>query len=125
MPRVNTEWLQKQYDAKGEDAPDEYVLEILKRGEMLLDLIDTMAPDFPLDANALMHQVAKGSGITGNMAGYIALIATKCSDRGEEFRKSWNMAQGKPESTGVVNPAIITIGDKAGNVGAPVPNAAV
>lgn len=113
MARINKEWLQKQYDGKGENAPDEYVLEILRVGEKLLDLIDTVAPGESLDAGKLMHDAARNTGITGNMAAYVALIATKCSSRGEEFRRSWNKHNGNEDSKGVVNPAVFTISGKA------------
>ena len=117
--RVNEEWLAMQYKdpdtgkpldptSPGEDA---YVLGILRVGEKVLDLIDALE-GAPIDADALVHQANKelDEGITGNMAGYVAMIATKCSDRGEEFKKSWNTSLGKPDASGVLNPAIINIG---------------
>lgn len=113
--RINTEWLKKQYEAEGENKPDGYVLEILRCGEKLLDLLDTLPLTADVEAEALMHEVARGTGITGNMTAYIALIATKCSDRGEEFRKSWNKHNGNESAEGVVNPAVFTIGEKTEN----------
>jgi hypothetical protein len=110
--KIEQEWLKKQYEAEGEDKPDEYVLAILKVGEKVLDLMELVPENEPIDANKLILQADKEleEGITGNMAGMVALIATKCHSRGQEFKKSWNTYYGKPDATGVINPAIITIG---------------
>jgi len=51
-------------------------------------------------------------GITGFMAGCVAQMVTKCHSRGEEFREKWNKSYCSDSKTGVVNPAIITIGVK-------------
>lgn len=108
---INDEWLQKQYNGTGENAPDNYVLGILDCGKKLLELIEAAPIDQPLDANELVLQADRElkMGITGNMAAYVALIGVKCHSRGEEFRKSWNAHHGRPDSTGVVNPAVITL----------------
>jgi|WetSurMetagenome_2_1015567.scaffolds.fasta_scaffold1807749_1 hypothetical protein len=107
---TNKEWLQKQYDGEGENKPDGYVLGILKVGEKVLELMEKLG-DAPIDADALILQADKelNEGITGNMAAYVALIATKCHSRGEEFKKSWNKRNGNEDAKGVINPAIMTL----------------
>lgn len=109
--RINQDWLKKQYEAEGEDKPDVYVLEILKVAEKVLDYMEALPENEPIDADALISKADKelDSGITGNMAGFIAMIATKCHSRGEEFKKSWNKHWGNPDAKGVTNPAVITI----------------
>ncbi len=112
--KINTDWLDKQ--RLGEDGKpeiDPYVRAIVKVGEKVVDLMEVLPTDQPIDANALILEADKfyDEGITGNMAAYIALIATKCHSRGEEFKKSWNIHNGKPDAKGVINPAIITIGN--------------
>jgi hypothetical protein len=107
---INKEWLEKQKTAEGEDKPDEYVLTILKVGEKVLDLMEALG-DKPIDANELILQADKelNESITGNMAAYVAFIATKCHSRGEEFKKSWNKHNGREDAKSVINPAVITI----------------
>ena len=114
MTIIRKDWLEKQKNPPKEDAdmqPDFYISAIIKVGEKVLDLMEALPENEPIDANALILEADKfyDEGITGNMAAYIALIGTKCHSRGEEFRKSWNVYNKKPESKGVVNPAIITI----------------
>lgn len=110
--KINQEWLKKQYETEGDDKLDEYVLCILKVGEKVLDLMEALPKNKPIDANELVLQADRelDASITGNMAAYVALIATKCHSRGEEFKKSWNKYNGNPNAKGVTNPAVITIG---------------
>lgn len=115
MPIINKEWLDKQRNPppeEGDMKPDAYVLCILDVGEKVLELMEKVPEDQPIDANELVLQANRelDAGITGNMAAYVALIATKCHSRGEEFKKSWNKHNGNEESEGVINPAVITIG---------------
>lgn len=113
---INKEWLEKQKNTKAVgkntgDAFDPYVQAILRVGEKVLELMEAVDATTKIDAKELILEADRElkEGITGNMAAYVALIATKCHSRGEEFRESWNKHNGKPESKGVVNPAIITI----------------
>ena len=55
---------------------------------------------------------SSAGGITGFMAGCVAQMVTRCHSRGEEFQKKWNKDYGVEDSTGVVNPAILTISEK-------------
>ena len=48
-------------------------------------------------------------GISGFMAGCVAQMIFECHERGDEFRKSHN---GKIESDGVINYALLTIEEK-------------
>ena len=62
-------------------------------------------------ANKLICQAdedVKAGGITGFMAGAVASMVSRCHERGEEFRKSWNNDYDY-DGDGVVNPAIITV----------------
>ena|SRR3990167_922757 len=110
--KINLEWLEKQKIAEGENKPDAYVLAIIKMGEKVLDYMEALPETEAINANELILKANKelDEGITGNMAAYIAMIATKCHSRGEEFRKSWNKYNGKEEAKGIINPAIMTIG---------------
>lgn len=110
--KINTEWLEKQkLGEDGNPETDPYVGAIVKVGEKVVDLMEAIPADQPIDADALILEADRfyDEGITGNMAAYIAMIATKCHSRGEEFKASWNAHNGRPEAKGVVNPAIITI----------------
>lgn len=58
-------------------------------------------------------------GITGFMAGCVANIVSNAHSRGEEFRIQWNLdnsirdeGQKANVEGGVINPAILVIGDK-------------
>ena len=51
----------------------------------------------------------KAGGITGFMASCVAQMVFECHERGEEFKNSYN---GKEESKGVVNKAVIEIKTK-------------
>lgn len=109
--RTNQEWLKKQYEGEGENKANDYVLAILKVGEKVLDLMELLPENTPIDANELILQADRElkESITGNMAAYVAMIATKCHSRGEEFKKSWNKHNGKEDAKGIINPAIMTV----------------
>jgi hypothetical protein len=54
----------------------------------------------------------KGSGITGFMMGAVAQMIWQMHPRGEEFKKYFNGEFGAdPDADGIVNPAIMTVGD--------------
>lgn len=48
-------------------------------------------------------------GISGFMAGCMAQWVSQFHIRGEEFRIFWNDKYGQKDSSGVINPAILTI----------------
>lgn len=111
--KINLEWLEKQKNPPADQpdlVPDAYVLCIIECGERLLDLLEALPENQPIDADALITEASKGEGITGNMSHYIALIAVKCHSRGEEFRRSFNKGWGKEDAKGLVNPAIVSFG---------------
>ena len=61
----------------------------------------------------------KAGGITGFMAGCVASMVRRCHSRGEEFGVKWNLSYGvapKKASHGTVNPAILTIKLKQGEL---------
>ena len=58
----------------------------------------------------------KAGGITGFMAGCVASMVSKCHNRGEEFRKKWNIdnqiqheGEIANDSGGILNPALMKI----------------
>lgn len=54
-----------------------------------------------------------GHDLTGALAGCVASAIVHFHKRGDEFRKFWNKQYGVSENKkGIVNPAIITIGEK-------------
>ena len=90
-----------------------YAKAIVKVAKKTMELLEAVDATAKIDANELILEADREckEGITGNMAGMIALLISKYHERGEEFRKSWNTYNGKPEAKGVINPAIITIKD--------------
>lgn len=117
---INEQWLKNQYfDSDTKESLDEknpehgYILGILRVGRKVLDLMEEIPVEERIEAQELVFEANRimDEGITGNMAAYVALIATKCHSRGQEFRKSWNASNGSPESSGVVNPAILHLKD--------------
>ncbi len=59
------------------------------------------------------HDGMYGNDLSGFMAGCVASAVSHFHSRGEEYRKFWNKLWGiEEDKKGVVNPAIITIGDK-------------
>jgi hypothetical protein len=81
-------------------------------------------PTTPMDCHRLICDADKeidAGGITGFMAGAVALMVSRCHERGEEFRRAWNKdvqigTEGDKanESDGVLNPAILKItGERA------------
>lgn len=111
--KIELEWLEKQKtDPDTGGKADPYVMGIVRVAEKVLDLMEELPDSEAVDAEALVHAADRAleEHITGNMAAYVAMIATRCHSRGEEFRASWNASHGKPESKGIVNPAVMTIG---------------
>jgi len=54
--------------------------------------------------------VADTEGITGNMYGIAVMELARAWEHGEELRKLHNASWGNPNTDGVVNPAVITVG---------------
>ena len=108
MPILNPEKFAKE---KIECDGDEYLLTILRIAEYIMALIENLG-EKEIDAKALVHEADRElkKGITGNMVGYVVMLVAKYHSRGEEFRKSWNKSWHRPEATGVINPAQVTIG---------------
>ena len=67
-----------------------------------------------MDFGEAIHTIAgEKYGISTFAMAWTAAIISKCSSRGEEFRKYWNKSNGiSEEEPGVVNPAILVIGSK-------------
>lgn len=55
-------------------------------------------------------QKADTDGITGYMYGAAVSALTATWEHGEDLRRWHNKEFGRPEATGVINPAVITIG---------------
>ena len=69
--------------------------------------------DAGMDCEAAEKDAIKDSGITGFMAGAMASLIAQLHPRGKEFRKYWNNQFGVDNDEGTVNPAILTIKEKA------------
>jgi hypothetical protein len=88
-----------------------YAKAIVKVAKKTMEFLEATT-DF--DANDLIIKADEElkEGITGNMAGMIALLISKYHKRGDEFKKSWNGYYGKENAKGVVNPAILIMKSK-------------
>lgn len=67
----------------------------------------------PSEAEEIMLKTEEGQELTGYMVGAIMSAITHFHPRGEEVKRWWNAGHGgtPDESTGVNNPAIITLKD--------------
>lgn len=104
MPIKNTKDWEKATSGK----LNPYAKAIVRVAKKVIELLDK-ATDFDADDLILKANKELKEGITGNMAGMIALLVSKYHSRGEEFRKSWNKYNGNENAKGVINPAIMTI----------------
>ena len=85
----------------------------------VMRLLDVWGDDF--DCHKLICDAdnnVKAGGITGFMAGCVALMVSKCHSRGEKFRQKWNLhkqigheGEKANEGKGVLNPALLNIGE--------------
>lgn len=102
------EWVKKNDDPYGKACVDvaRGVMKILDNGE-------------PFDCHGIISQANKDTeagGITGFMAGCVAQMVSHCHDRGENFRRQWNVdnqiqdeGDKANESGEVLNPALLNI----------------
>lgn len=108
-------WVKGNQDEYGK-----YCVDVARRVMELLDedstpLHEGYNPDIhtPHGLISKADEDINAGGITGFMAGCIAKMVSKCHSRGEEFRLIWNAPyKVKVDNGGVVNPAILTIGDE-------------
>ena len=107
---INQDWLDKQKVDENGNEEDAYVMGIIRVAEKSLTILEAIG-EGPIDADAIISKAGEGEGITGNMAAYVAYICVKCHSRGEEFRKSWNTYWNRPDAEGVINPAVVTVGE--------------
>lgn len=116
--------LWKKFEADNQDAYGKCCVDVAREVMRLLDLeTGAFGPNstLALDPHSLICTADKNigaEGITGFMAGAVAQMVSLVHSRGEEFRRAWNADHGvtDPEKKGVVNPAILTFGDKPGPV---------
>ena len=82
-----------------------------------MELIDDLGPEELFDADDMVLKADSilDEGITGFMAGAVAVMVSQCHSRGDEFRKSWNLAnqignEGEKanEEGSVLNPALLS-----------------
>lgn len=79
----------------------------------VMEILDAEPGEF--DCHKLINRAGDeidASGITGYMAGAVALMVGQVHSRGDEFRKQWNKGYGVDEDKakgGTVNPAILTM----------------
>ena len=91
----------KQYVSK--NSGDGYSYAVIEATEAVGKLLDKGKTC--TEAELGMH----GQGLTGFMAGHVALGIAHFHPRGEEFRAWWNAQYGVTGKKGTVNPAIMTI----------------
>lgn len=72
------------------------------------------------DAPEVAEKACHGFGITGFMAGCMAQAVARFHPRGDEFRRWWNKdnqikdeGDRANESGGVLNPALLSVGEKS------------
>ncbi|PWT88676.1 MAG: hypothetical protein C5B54_10235 [Acidobacteria bacterium] len=118
MPIAKPEDFKKWEDANT-DPYGKCCVDVAREVMRLLDL-----PEYAneIDTHAIINKAddnIDGGGITGFMAGCVAAMVSQCHSRGEEFRKTWNLAnqiqhEGEKanEGTGVLNPALLNLGLK-------------
>lgn len=77
-----------------ENNTDEYGKACVDVARRVMELLDNLpANDMSYDTHALIAQAdtdIEAGGITGYMAGAVALIVSECHSRGPEFRANWN-----------------------------------
>lgn len=108
--KIKTDKLEKFKEVAGQNCTDMYSFAALHAAIHTMDLLgdETKTPKEAMDEGF------KGKDLTGFLAGCAAQIVSEFAERGDEFRKFWNSRYGISEEKangGVVNPAIMTIGD--------------
>jgi len=96
---------------------DDYSRKVVDTARRAMEILDEEPGE--IDAHAIICRADKESagsdGITGFMAGGAARLIAVCHSRGDEFNKAWNKTFGiEDDTTGTVNPAIMTIGTPPG-----------
>ena len=103
---LKKEW-EKAVD-KNQDGYGHAVIKVVVKVCKLLD--EGKSPEIAEDKGI------KGSGITGFMAGAMTSMITYFHPRGDEFKKYWNKKFDPKPRKGVINPAIMTIKIKKGEL---------
>jgi len=111
---------QKAWKAWEDNNTDPYgkcCIDVARYAMEILDERDGTAIGDPdaLISDAEKRLPQKEQGISGFMAGAVAVMISRCHSRGEEFRKIWNLSiqigtEGEManESGTVLNPSILT-----------------
>ncbi len=105
---------QEFFDKAVESNQDAYGLCIIKFAIQWADLMeDLIKPGkFVSEIAEECHKIIDerpGFGITGSMYGYAVNLLANCWKYGEELRKWHNKQYGRPDSDGVIDPAVIVI----------------
>lgn len=105
----------KEYVKLNKDPYGKCCVDVAREVMRLMD----KASDNPIDANKLVSAADENlkAGITGYMAGAVASMVSVCHERGEMFRRSWNLKcqigdegeRANEGGSGVLNPALLTI----------------
>lgn len=97
----------KQEEGSGPKIPEDYFKGIVDAVERVGTALDeNKTPEEAIDT-------LKGFGITGFMAGIAIETVCHFNPRGDELRPAWNKhCGGTGKEEGVINPAIVTIGEK-------------
>ncbi|KKM77529.1 hypothetical protein LCGC14_1369040 [marine sediment metagenome] len=118
MPITNQDkW--RSYEEKN---TNDYGGACVKVARQVMEILDEEPGDF--DTHQIICRAddeVNAGGITGFMAGCVAIMVSKCHSRGEEFRRKWNKGnqihdEGDKanESGGVLNPAVLVVNEKSG-----------
>jgi len=99
--------LQKEYSHYVSINNDPYSKAVIRAGERVMTLLDEGKT--PEEAEKGLN----GDGLTGYMAGAAINAVVHFHERGKEIKEWWNAKYGVKNAKGVVNPAIITIRNKA------------
>ena len=114
----------KSWEEKNKNPYGKCCVDVARQAMVIIDRDFANKPITKGDVHSLICKAGEetnAGGITGFMAGAAASMISLCSDRGEEFRKAWNLynclgdekqAEKVNESGGVINPALLTIETK-------------
>jgi hypothetical protein len=119
MPISDQKRWDKYVEVNGKDPYSKCCVDVAKEA---MSILDKEPGDFDChEVICRADENIKAGGITGFMASAAAQMISTCHSRGEEFRRKWNKmnqigreGEEANEKGGVLNPAILLVGDKEG-----------
>lgn len=103
----------KKYEDNNVDPYGKCCVDVARRA---IEILDTQKGDY--DPHEIICQASRElkAGISGFMAGCISQMVIECHDKGEDFRKKWNLdcqinkeGEEANKTGGILNPALINI----------------